>query len=363
MTETALSRQQLYSARPTLRLAGNEDTRLSHLLIALRMDESEGGMCRLELRLSNLVGVDGGATEPGFDANSDLQLGAALEVYTGDVTAPVEIFRGKVSAIELLYTMGGAPELTVLAEDGLQSARMARRSKVYVNKTPADVVGEVARGVGLRPVLTGLQAPSGTWAQLNESDLAFLRRLLARFDADLQIVGEELQVAPRGDVARGEVALAMFGQLVSARVIADLSQQVTQVSTAGWNPVDGSPVNHTATQATHAGPGQGRSGAQWLQQALGPRSEHVGHLAVATQAEAQAVATAAFDQRARRFVRLEAVAEGNPAIRVGTTVAVSGLSAQFDNRYYVSQACHRFDQEQGYRTEFTGECAWLGEGA
>lgn len=362
MTETALSRQLFYSARPTLRLAGEADLRLSNLLMAMRMEESEGGMSRLELKLSNLVSVTGGATEPAFGAQSELRLGASLEVYAGDVQAPVEIFRGKVSAVELVYTMGNAPELTVLAEDGLQGARLARRSKVYTDVSPADVVRAVAGELGLRPAITGLAAPTGTWAQINQSDLAFLRQLLARFDADLQIVGDELQVSPRGDVARGEVGLAMFGQLVRARVVADLAQQVTSVSVAGWNPVDGSAVTHEATQPTHAGPGAGRHGARWLQDTLGERHEHVGHLAVATQAEAQAVAEAAFDQRVRRFVRLEGVAEGNPAIRVGSTVAVTGVSEQFDNRYYVCQATHLYDQAQGYRTEFTGECAMLGEG-
>jgi phage protein D len=362
MPETALSRQLLYSARPTLRIAGEADVRLSNLLMAMRVEESEGGMSRLELKLSNLASVTGGATEPAFGADADLRLGAALEVYTGDVQAPVEIFRGTVSAVELVYTMGNAPELTVLAEDALQTARLARRSKIYTDVSPADVVRAVASELGLRPTITGLTAATGTWAQINQSDLAFLRQLLARFDADLQIVGDELQVSPRGDVARGEVSLAMFGQLVRARVLADLSQQVTSVSAAGWNPVDGSAVAHEVTQATQAGPGAGRTGAQWLQDTLGERHEHIGHLAVATQAEAQAVAEAAFDRRARGFVRLQGVAEGNPAIRVGTTVAITGVSDQFDNSYYVCQATHLYDQTQGYRTEFTGECAKLGDG-
>ena len=109
MTETALSRQALYSARPTLRLAGQADVRLSNLLIAMRMDESEGGMSRLELRLSNWVGTTAGGTEQAFGAQSDLKLGADLAVYAGDVQAPVEVFRGKVSAIELVFNMGGAP--------------------------------------------------------------------------------------------------------------------------------------------------------------------------------------------------------------------------------------------------------------
>ena len=278
MTETALSRQALYSARPTLRLAGQADVRLSNLLVAMRMDESEGGMSRLELRLSNLVGTTAGGTEAAFGAGSDLKLGAELAVYTGDVQAPVEVFRGKVSAIELLFSMGGAPEITVLAEDALQAARLARRSKVYTDMSPADVVREVAGALNLSPTVTGLTSPVDTWAQINESDLSFLRRLLARFDADLQIVGDALQVAPRGDVARGEVELALFGQLVRARVIADLSQQVTATSAAGWNPVDGSAVNHEATQITQSGPGSGRSGLSWLDEAFGSRQEHIGHL-------------------------------------------------------------------------------------
>ena len=105
----------------------------------------------------------------------------------------------------------------------------------------------------------------------------------------------------------------------------------------------------------------GTSGADWLSRALERRSEHLGHLALASDDEAQAVAEAAFDQRARRFVRLDGVAEGNAQLRVGTTVAVSGLSGRWDNSYYVVRACHRYDVRAGYRTELIGECAYLGE--
>ena len=177
--------------------------------------------------------------------------------------------------------------------------------------SPAAVVEAVAAELGLRPTVTGLAEPVGTWAQLNESDLAFLRRLVGRLDGDPQIVGEELQVAPRGEVRRGELTLELHGQLARARVVADLSQQISKITTAGWDPVGGSAVSGEASRLTHGGPGSGTAGADWLVRALEPRSEHLGHLAVATDAEARAVAEAAFDQRARRFVRLDGVAEGN----------------------------------------------------
>jgi len=360
MAETPVSQEQIYRARPTVRFAGQEDIRASELLLSMRMEEHEGGMSTLELRLSNVASTTDGGAELAFGADSKLKLGVAIEVYAGDEAQPREIFRGHVTAIEGDFKMGSPPELTVLAEDALTRARMARRSKTYSDMPPADVARAIAGDLGLRPVIAGLDSPTATWAQINESDLAFLRRLLARFDADVQVVGEELHVSPRGDVRRGAIDLALYSQLSRARVIADLAGQVTRSTARGWNAADGAAVEGVATAGTHLGPGRGHDGASVLRDALDTRAEHVGHLAVATRDEAQAVAEAAFDLRARRFVTVDATAEGNAQLRVGAHVTLSDLNPQFDNTYYVVRACHVFDVHQGYRTDFRAECAYLG---
>jgi phage protein D len=360
MAETPVSGEAIYRARPTLRLAGQQDVRASELLIAMRMEESEGGMSALELRFSNWASTVDGAAEPAFGPDAGLRLGAAIEVYAGDETQPREIFRGTITALEVEFSVGTPPELTVLAEDALARARMARRSKTYPDMSPADVAEAVAAELGLRPVIAGLTAPRGVWAQLNESDLAFLRRLLARFDADVQIVREELHVSPRGDARRGTLELALHSQLARARASADLADQVTKVTARGWNAAGGAEVEGEAASGTHLGPGQGREGAALLRDALDERGEHLGHLAVTTPEEAQAVAGAAYDLRARRFVRVDATCEGNAELRVGTHVTLTGLDPRFDNTYYVVHARHLYDVRQGYRTEFRGECAYLG---
>jgi phage protein D len=359
MAETPVSSVAVYSARPTIRLASAEDTRASELLIAMRMEETEGGMSALELRFSNWASLATGGAEYAFGAGSRLDLGTEIGVYAGDEAEPREIFKGAITAIDSEYTTGEPPELTVLAEDSLQRGRMARRSRVHVDKSPADVARDIAGALGLTPVIAGLTQPVGIWAQLNESDLAFLRRLLGRFDGDLQVVGGELHVSPRGDVRRGTLTLELHGQLARARIAVDLADQVTQVTTRGWNAAEGRNVAGTATGITHGGPGTGRDGAALLRQHFGARSEHQGHLAVANDDEARAVAEAAFDLRARRLVRLEGITEGNPRLRVGSHVAISGVEPRFENTYYVTRASHRFDVLEGYRTEFSAECAYL----
>ncbi len=360
MSETSVSDSAIFSARPVLRVAGQADARIDALLSALRMDEQEGGLSTLELRLSNWVATPEGRGELGFDARSTLTLGAELQVGTGDASRPIEIFKGKVSALEIVCQYGQPPELVVLAEDALTSARRARRTRVYTDMSPADVVNAVAGELGLSPSVQGLTSPTGTWVQLNETDLGFLRRLLAGFDADLQTGGSDLTAAPRQDVQRGTVELQLNSQLARVRITADLAEQATAVTVSGWNAADGSAVSGNASRVTNAGPGSGRDGIGWAQDVFGARSEHIARFAVSSDDEARAVAEAALDQRARRFVRADGLAEGNPRLRVGSQVRIAGVSAQFDNTYTVTQATHLYDTRQGYRTEFRAECAFLG---
>jgi len=162
-----------------------------------------------------------------------------------------------------------------------------------------------------------------------------------------------LRTVPRGS----RLALESTGSY--HELLADLAHQVSEVSVTGWDAAQGSRITSQSSGAS-TGPGQGRSGVELLSSALGERSHHIGHLVVNTDAEGRAVADAAFDERRRRFVTVRGVAEGNPALRVGTHVELKGLGARFSNTYYVVRACHRFDLERGYETEFTGECAFLG---
>ncbi len=81
----------------------------------------------------------------------------------------------------------------------------------------------------------------------------------------------------------------MHGQLARVRITADLAEQVTAVTAAGWDAGAGNAVKHSTTSITHAGPGRGKSGPEWAQDAFGQRSEHLAGFSVASDEEASAL--------------------------------------------------------------------------
>lgn len=363
MSEGVATLEPIYRARPTLRFDGDFDPRASELVRTMVMSESEGGMRALELGLSDWASTRDGDAELAFDESRNVRLGGQIEVYGGEVDRPLELFKGRITGLESRRERGQPPELTVFAEDALVSARMVRRSRVFRDQSPSDVVTAVAGDLGLQPTIAGLDGPVRSWVQLDETDLAFLRRLLARFDADVQVVGDGLHVSPRADVRRGTVTLTAEDDLRSISVFADLAEQVTSLSVRGWDAEQGRAVKTELRQGANLGPGRGRAGSTVLADSVGERAENVGHLAVGSQEEARALAEAAFDRRARRFVRAIGVTEGNPNLRVGVHLTLTGLGARFDNDYYVAGTRHLFDPQEGYRTEFVAECAYLGDDA
>lgn len=360
MTEAPVTEAAVYIARPTLRVNEQAYALLNELLLGMRMTEQEGGLSSLELRFSNWVSDTTGGAGLAFEDGEILRLGAALVVYTGDELSPREIFRGVITGLEAEFPKTAPPELTVLAEDALQQLRRSRRSKIYTDLSIAEIANEIAQAAGLRASVDGFEQTSGVYVQMNESDLAFLRRLVARHDGDLQMVGEELHITPRRNVEREALTLHLHSQLHTARVLADLAQQVTETTVSGWDAAQGESIS-ASSQGVDQGPGAGVDGAGVLRDTLGERAHHVSHLASATQAEAQALADSAFDQRARRFLTIEGCTEGNPRLRVGSQIEIRGLGPRFSNTYYVTRVCHRYDLVNGYETDFEGECAYLGE--
>lgn len=356
-TELALANDIIYRAHPIIEIDGRRDERAQTLLLAMEMVEAEGGFSSLELRLRNTATVEQLGVDYAFEysEHDSFSLGKSIKIFAGDESDPRELFRGVISGLEFVIENQQEPELIVLAEDTLQKARMARHTRLHSHTTLRGVVEAIAAELGLRSTIVGLAQRIEPRMQLNETHLAFLRRILQRYDADFQIVGDELHVSPRADVRRNQITLEIKSQLRNVRILADLAHQVTEVTFSGWDVTQGQAINLSNDSSADLGPGRGRSGSQILAEAFGERSEHISCSAADNEAEAQALVNAQYSKRARQLMSVEATAEGNPNLRIGSHVTLTGLGPRFENTYYVTRVCHRYDDARGYQTEFEAQ--------
>lgn len=341
----------LKSSRPKIFVAGEEVPQLNGELQSLLIVESTTGLYRCEAKFSNWGPINNTTDFLYFDRKT-LDFGKDFEVKLETDS----LFQGKIMALEASFPEDKSPEINVLAEDRFQDLRMNRRTRTFADVTDADVISQVATDHGLSPSVD-LNGPTHkVLAQVNQSDLAFIRDRARSIDAEVWMEGNNLHAKSHTGRSGADFKMTYGNQLREFVVMADLAMQRTSVTVNGWDISSKSALTHEATESVISSELNGdTSGVSILQSALGARKEALAHTVPLNHDEAQHEAEAFFKMSARRFVVGRGAAETNPKLRVGTKLDLDGLGPLFNGKYYVVEVKHIFDSAKGLRTEFKSE--------
>ena len=344
-------------SRPTISTDGQEQQALSEGLLGLRVEEDASGLYHCEATFGNW-GATGGSIGFRYFDRETLDFGTPFAVAMGNET----IFQGAITALEAAFPEGGSPTITVLAEDRLQDLRMTRRTRSFESMTAADVMNRIASDHSLTPDIDVSGGQHKVIAQVNQSDLAFLRELARAIDAEVWVDDRTLFARSHADRDGGEVTLRYPSELREFSVLAGLAHQRTKVVVSGWDVAAKTAIAESADDSLIQNElDGGSSGASILQSAFAARQETLAHTAPITTDEARARAEAYFRQSARRFVVGHGLTNGDARLRVGARVTLENLGALFDGKYVLTHVRHTFDDVRGIFTEFTAERAGLGQ--
>ncbi len=346
----------LKSAQPTMNIAGKDDPLLGQGLVSLLIVENTNGLYRCEATFGNWGSINNGIGFLYFDRRT-LEFGKTFKVKLDSNI----IFEGRILGLEAQFPEGRSPELSILAEDRFQDLRMTRRTRTFTDVSDADVIQQIANEHGLSPNVDITGPTYKVLAQVNQSDLAFLRERARTIDAELWMDGSKLYAKMRSKRNSGTLKMAYGNELREFSVLADLAGQRTGVSVNGWDVAGKAALQYEATDSIIRGELNGdSSGASILGSTLGQRKESLAHTVPLTSQEAQAEAETFFKMSARRFVTGRGVADASGQLRVGSYVDLQGLGPLFNGKYYLSEVKHLFDRTCGIRTEFTAERPGLG---
>jgi Bacteriophage probable baseplate hub protein len=344
-----------YASRPTIKLDGQKNDALGDSLLSIFVEEKTLGLARCEAHFANW-GPKNNSVDFLFFDRQTIDFGKDFAVEMGPPDASAEIFKGRIAGLEAQYPSQRDAELTVLAEDRFQDLRMERRTRSFENMSDSDVISQIASQHGLTAQVDANGPTYRVLTQLNQSDLAFLRERAAAIDAELWMDDRTLHVQAHTSRNGGTVDLhySREGQnLLEFSVLADLAHQRTSVRVSGWDVSGKDKFDEEATDNVVSGELNGdRGGSSILGQALAQRKERIVSAVPMSQQEAQSMAKARYRERARRFLTGKGIANGNPLIRVGATLNITGVGPMFDGKYYVTLARHSFDSHFGYQTKF-----------
>jgi uncharacterized protein len=346
----------LPASRPVFSVDGQDSGPLSASLLRLSIVETVSGIYRCESTFGNWGPVGNSLGYLYFDRRT-LEFGKGFQVKLDAGS----LFEGRITALEGQFPEGGAPEITVRAEDRFEDLRATRRTRTFADVSDADLARLVASDHGL---IAEVDAPGPTHkvaAQVNQSDLQFLRERVRSIDAELWMDGNTLHAQSHAKRDGGTLTMSLGSELREFAVRADLDGQRTSLSVSGWDAASKSAIAQEATESAISGElNGGDSGSSIVTAAFGERKESITDAAPLDLAEAESRVEALFRIRARRFVTGRGVADTNTLLRVGATVDLQEIGPLFSGRYYVTEVRHIFDATKGMRTEFSGERPGLG---
>jgi hypothetical protein len=347
---------KMKATRPSIYVDGKEDAGLSQGLLKMSVHETVQGLYRAELRFGNWGPKDNEIGFLYFDRKK-LDFGKSLRLQLENDL----LFDGRISAMEAEFGEGSSPEIAVLLEDRLQDLRMTRRTRSFSDVSDADVIRRIANDHGLTPSLELTGPTHKVLAQVNQSDLAFIRERARAAGAELWIDDRNLYAKPRTARTGDALKLKYGSELRHFIALADLAHQRTSVTVSGWDVSGKKAISSKVDEAAIRNElGSDSSGAKLLDKAFGQRSESVAHTVPLTADEAKTHAESWYRAAARRFLVGRGLAQPNAKLRVGAWIELDGLGALFNGKYYLADVQHLFDGAGGFRSEFTAERPGMG---
>lgn len=281
-------------------------------------------------------------------------LGGAFEVLLSapDSDSQVSLFDGLIGALEPEFNETEAI-LAVRAYDRSQALHRTKRTDTYQEMS----YGDIAQAVAQRNGLTAGTIESGSTVpfvqQSNETDWELLWRLADESGCEVYVSARELHFRPTsGSAAAGSPVALVWGEsLLAFRPRVTGMRQVESVSVRCWDPIQKQEVVATATPA--AGATSIGIALDDAATALGGGTYVVADQPVSSQAQADALANGIAARIADGFVEADGTTMGDPRLRAGGSVEVSGVGSRFGGTYALSSTTHLVRSSRGYETRFT----------
>jgi phage protein D len=282
-----------------------------------------------------------------------VQPGNKVEIRMGYLDKFESLIIGEITALHPKYTTTEAARMHVQGFDRLHRLRRGRKTRSFVQVKDSQIAETIARDNGLSIDAQDTSVVFDYVLQNNLSDFDFLLERARRIRYEVRTEQGRLIFRRVANHLDKVLTLEYTKTLKHFCPRLTTAGQVDEVKVRAWNPATKEAVLGVARAGDEDSRMAGRdSGGEIARTAFGARATAVVHVPLATQAEADQVAHAVYNEMALEFVSGDGEAVGNTGIQAGRTIELRGLGRRFGGNYYVKRAEHRVSPKSGYNTKF-----------
>lgn len=287
-----------------------------------------------------------------FSDGSKFKMGSELKIELGYVGQTKQVFIGEITGWKGAFPRRGHQTLTVIAQCKFHRLRRNRRQKTYLNQKDSEAIEKAAKEAGLTAdIVDPTPIKQDNIQQLNVSDADFILARASMFGFEAFVDDKQKLVVRKPKLEESEAAeLIWHDQLRHFRVNVSLDKQQKEVQAGAWDMSKREPLTFTAKGGDERGKmGGTKTGADLVGEGPPMTCKNV---PASTIEELEAYAKSTFQKRSEEFVRGEGLCYGNPDIRRGSVVKITGIGSFLEGPYYVERAIHLLRVGSGYTTTF-----------
>ncbi len=308
--------------------------------------------------------INPGANDPATDI---VELGGfvvgmevAIVANAGEEeTLPLTV--GEITAIEFEYDTDGS-KTTIRGLDFSHMLQRGKKTRFFQDMLASEIVTAILAENGVEPgEVVATDNLIQYIVQAGITDWQFIQKLAADNGYRAWMVDGFFNFAPLDPPVSGDVpgtfevstpTQIVVGQdIMRLRAVVRSNEQVEDVQVMGWSPITGEPV-------------VGASPAEVIGTEITPQPEELAtiagansftHLWYPTDNEdaAETKAAAIGNEIAESYIGIDGETVGNPVLKAGVPINLTGAGTIFDGGYTITMARHIFDAEHGYVTQFS----------
>ena len=302
-----------------------------------------------------LTGSDDQEDEISWIDDEDLfAIGNPVEIKMGYRDDLESLISAEITGLEPEFTFDRLPSLTVRGYDLSHRLLRGRKTRTFIQQKDSDIASQIAGDAGLTAQVEDSQVVHDYIFQANQTDMEFLQDRARRIQYEVIVVDKDLFFQPVSNADGETLTITLSNDLLEFYPRMSSVSQVSEVSVRGWNPADKQEIVGQAGPGDEVSTMGGQtSGADMVADSFGTAAGILTGYPVMTQAEADQMAKARFNQALLELISGEGTCLGRTDIRSGKIINIEGGGTRFSGSYYVVSAVHHYTTTEGYFTIFT----------